>query len=91
MGALVKAYDPISNDSCKSLHPELEIVYCENLEQLARGCDALLLATEWREFKEADWQSLGKLMKNPLVIDGRNALSEKDMAKSGVVYKGVGH
>ncbi len=91
MGALVKAYDPISNEACQKMHPELEIVYCQNLEQLARGCDALLLVTEWREFKEADWLSLGKLMKSPLVIDGRNALPEKDMTKNGINYRGVGH
>jgi UDPglucose 6-dehydrogenase len=91
MGALVKAYDPISNPTCQKMLPELEMVYCENIEQLASGSDALLLVTEWREFKEADWPSLVKLMKWPLIIDGRNALSEKDMTKNGIIYRGVGH
>lgn len=91
MGALVKAYDPVSTALCETLHPELDIHYCQNLNDLATGVDALVLVTEWDEFKRADWRQLTKLMKWPLVIDGRNALNEEEAIKSGVIYRGIGH
>src|SRR5262249_696512 len=70
MGVSVKAYDPISNANCRAIHPELEITYCENLEQLASGADALILVTEWDEFKQAPWGKIAGLMKGLLIIDG---------------------
>jgi UDPglucose 6-dehydrogenase len=91
MGALVRAYDPVSNGICESLYSDLDIHYCEDLVSLATGADALVLVTEWDEFKRADWRQISKLMKWPLVIDGRNALNEEDAAKNGVIYRGIGH
>jgi UDPglucose 6-dehydrogenase len=91
MGALVKVYDPVSNDACQRLNPELELDYCDDLLSLATGSDALLLVTEWDEFRRADWRQLSKVMKWPLVIDGRNALHEEDVTKHGIIYRGIGH
>jgi UDPglucose 6-dehydrogenase len=91
MGAVVKAYDPVSTEICATLNPGLEIQYCQDLASLATGSDALILVTEWDEFKRADWRQLTKLMKWPLVIDGRNALNEEEAIKSGVIYRGIGH
>jgi UDPglucose 6-dehydrogenase len=91
MGASVKAYDPVSNANCRKLHPELEIVYCENLEELATGSDALVLVTEWEEFRRAPWTRIASLMKAPLIIDGRNALSEEELVRFGFIYRGIGH
>jgi UDPglucose 6-dehydrogenase len=91
MGASVKAYDPISNANCRTLYPELEIVYCDSLVQLASASDALVLVTEWDQFKQLNWKELVALMKCPLLIDGRNALAEEDLAKDGLLYRGIGH
>jgi len=91
MGASVKVYDPISMKNCRSLHPELGLIYCDTLEQLAKGSDALILVTEWAEFTNANWRGLVPLMKSPLVIDGRNALSEKELVDDGAIYRGIGH
>ncbi len=91
MGALVKAYDPVSNAACRSINSDVDIIYCEDLLELATGCDALLLVTEWDEFRHANWQQLSKVMKWPLVIDGRNALNEADAVKNGMIYRGIGH
>lgn len=90
MGAEVKVYDPVSVEACKREHPDLEVTYCETLEELATGADALVLVTEWDEFKRANWQELSKTMKWPLVIDGRNCLSEEDIRLAGFTYRGIG-
>ena len=90
MGASVKAYDPVSNEVCKTLHPHLDIVYANDVEDLAGDCDALVLVTEWAQFKKADWKKIAKLMRWPLVIDGRNALNEDEIRACGITYRGVG-
>jgi len=90
MGASVKVYDPVSNDICKKQHPTLEVTYCENLEELATDCDAVVLVTEWDEFKRANWKELSKVMRWPLVIDGRNVLSDEDITGFGMTYRGIG-
>jgi len=90
MGARVKAYDPISNQVCRTMHPDLDIVYCEDLQDLASGCDALVLVTEWNEFKAVDWKEIHNLMRNKVVVDGRNALDERDLTDAGFTYRGIG-
>jgi UDPglucose 6-dehydrogenase len=90
MGATVKAYDPVSNERCKSLHPNLEIIYSDSVEALATDCDALVLVTEWKEFQKIDWKEVSKAMRWPLLIDGRNVLSEDDVVQAGMTYRGVG-
>ena len=90
MGASVKAYDPVSNDVCKRLHSHLDLIYADSVEDLAGDCDALVLVTEWEQFKKADWKKIAKLMRWPLVIDGRNALDEDEVRAAGITYRGVG-
>jgi UDPglucose 6-dehydrogenase len=91
MGAAVKVYDPVSNAVCKNMHPDLDVVYCNTIQELAYDSDALVLVTEWEEFKNAPWKELSKIMRWPLVIDGRNSLSEQDVQDAGLTYRGVGH
>ncbi|MBZ0184884.1 MAG: UDP-glucose/GDP-mannose dehydrogenase family protein [Candidatus Obscuribacterales bacterium] len=90
MGCEVKAYDPVAIDVCKSLYPDLEIDYCENLTELASGVDALVLITEWDEFRRVDWQDIADMMRTPLLVDGRNVLSEEDVVAAGLTYRGIG-
>ncbi len=90
MGALVKVYDPVSMDSCKKQHPDLDMQYCSDLVDLATGCDAIVLVTEWEEFKRANWREVSQVMRWPLVVDGRNALQEEEMTGVGMTYRGVG-
>lgn len=91
MGAQVRAYDPVSNKVCKAQRPDLNIHYCENIDELAEGADALVLVTEWDEFNKANWQQVGQTMKKRIIIDGRNFLQEKDLKDAGFVYRGIGH
>lgn len=90
MGVTVKAYDPVAMDACKSIHADLPIVYCESLIDLATESDALVLVTEWEEFRRADWRNLSKVMRWPLVVDGRNVLNEDEVSEVGITYKGIG-
>lgn len=91
MGARVKVFDPVTNEACKKAHPHLDLVYCEDLKELAQDSDALVLVTEWNQFNQANWKELGRSMRWPLLIDGRNALNEEDIQAAGLTYRGVGH
>jgi UDPglucose 6-dehydrogenase len=91
MGAQVRAYDPVSNKVCANQRPDLNIQYCENVDELANGADALVLVTEWDEFRACNWSHVGQGMRKRLIIDGRNFLSEKDLIDAGFTYRGIGH
>lgn len=90
MGARVKAYDPIANQACRNQHPELKIEYTDDVTRLAAECDALLVVTEWEEFRNLDWPALGDIMKNRVIIDGRNLLDPEVVKAAGFIYRGIG-
>lgn len=90
MGVLVKAYDPVAMDICKTMHADLDIQYATDLVDLATDCDALVVVTEWDEFKRANWREVSRVMRWPLVIDGRNVLNEDDILSHGMTYRGIG-
>lgn len=90
MGATVKAYDPVSNENCQTINPDLDVIYCKDVIELAHGCDALLLITEWDEFKDTKWKDISRVMNYPLVIDGRNTLDELTAIEHGIIYRGIG-
>jgi len=58
--------------------------------QALKGADALLLVTEWDEYRKLDFKKIKRLMKNPVVIDGRNIYNPTQMAKLGFIYEGIG-
>ncbi|MCX6069335.1 MAG: UDP-glucose/GDP-mannose dehydrogenase family protein, partial [Chloroflexi bacterium] len=58
---------------------------------LAKGCDAVIVCTEWNEFKHLDLRRLHDVMRQPVVIDGRNIYDPAEMASYGFQYRGVGH
>lgn len=91
MGAQVRAYDPVANGVCANQRPDLNIHYCENVSDLAQNADALVLVTEWEEFRAFDWVAVGQYMRKRLIIDGRNFLQEKDLIEAGFIYRGIGH
>lgn len=87
-GAKIKAYDPIAVENAKKLMPN--ITYCQNAYEVATGADALLIVTEWNEFKQLNLERIKKLMGKPIIIDGRNIYDPATLRKLGFVYKGVG-
>jgi UDPglucose 6-dehydrogenase len=90
MGARVKAYDPIANDTCRAQHPGLKIEYAADAIGLADDCDALVIVTEWEEFRYLDLDRVGEVMRNKVLIDGRNVLDPAAAAKAGFIYRGIG-
>ncbi len=90
LGARVKAYDPAAMNGCRKQRPDLKIHYCESVGELARESDALVVVTEWREFRRLDLPELARVMANPILVDGRNIFDPEAAIAAGFVYAGVG-
>jgi UDPglucose 6-dehydrogenase len=87
-GALVRAYDPVAMEIAHLLLPGVEMM--PDPYTLAEGCDALVVLTEWNEFKQLDKARLRELMRQPVLFDGRNIYEAGEMAELGFIYRGVG-
>lgn len=87
-GAYVTAYDPQAMDKTCLQFPDIRCA--DNAYEAARGADALVIATEWEEFKKLDWKRIHDSMERPLVMDGRNLLSPKEMQELGFEYESIG-
>ncbi len=87
-GANVRGYDPVAMEVARPLLPGVKLV--EDAYTLAKGCDALMVITEWNEFKQLDRSRLLELMRQPILFDGRNIYEPDEMAKLGFVYRGMG-
>lgn len=88
--AKVKAFDPIAMDNFKRLPNGAAVDYCKNAYDTAEGCDALMLLTEWNEFREMDFDRLKKLMRRPVLIDCRNVYKGKRVREKGFHYDSFG-
>ncbi len=87
-GARVRAYDPAAMPAAKRQQPAVE--YCEDPYTLATQADALLVVTEWAAFRTLDLGRIKRLMRRPVVVDGRNLYDPIAMKALGFVYRGVG-
>jgi len=87
-GAQIKAYDPVAMERARAIMPDIE--YCSDAYSVARDVDALLLVTEWDEFRSLDMAKMKEVMRQPVLLDGRNAFKPQDMKKLGFIYAGVG-
>jgi len=83
-GAEVRAYDQEAMDRTAAAFPQVHC--CREPYEVAQDADALLILTEWEEFRQLDWQRVHGLMARPLVIDGRNLLNPAAMLESGFEY-----
>ena len=89
-GANLRAYDPSAIENARSLLPD-GIVFAKDVYSAVAGTSAIILATEWPEFIEADWSRIKKAMVKPYaIVDGRNALPAKKLIGAGFKYTGVG-
>ncbi len=88
-GAQIVAYDPVAMPETQRKIGE-KIQYASDKTAALNDADALILATEWNEFRVLDFELLGKLMKNKLVFDGRNIYDANEMAENGFTYYGIG-
>lgn len=88
-GCKVRAYDPIAMDECKRRVGDA-VTYCDNMYDALDGTEALLLLTEWKQFRLPDWNEVKRRMKRHLVIDGRNIFDAAEMAGYGFEYHCIG-
>ena len=88
-GAMVKVYDPKAMENTKRILKK-GVIYCRNAYEAAKGSDCLVIMTEWNEFKKVDFKKLKALLKQPVVVDGRNIYDPQEMKRLGFVYTGVG-
>lgn len=88
-GCKVKAYDPAAMEETERKIGKV-ITYCQNMEEVITDSDALLLVTEWPEFRVLDPKVLVKQMKNPVIFDGRNIYDPIEMRKGGITYFSIG-
>ena len=87
-GGKVSAYDPAAMGKMKKIIPEIN--YCENPYEAIKDADALLILTEWEEFKNLDLEKVKNIMKTPIIVDGRNIFEQDKMIKAGFIYRGIG-
>lgn len=88
-GCHIKAYDPIAMNECKRRLGD-KITYCKDMYEATLDADALLLLTEWQEFRLPTWDVIKRVMKTPLLIDGRNIFDAKELNEAGFTYYGIG-
>lgn len=88
-GCIVTAYDPEAMKECKRIMGD-SIIYCNDMYEAVNGADALLLLTEWKEFRLPDWEAIGRSMNRKLVLDGRNIYDKEDLNEHGFEYHCIG-
>ncbi len=87
-GATISAYDPEASEKAKEFLPT--ITYCEDPYKAAQSADAILIVTEWDEFRTIDWQRLASVVERRLIIDGRNLFNTPDVTAHGFQYISIG-
>lgn len=87
-GAKLRAYDPVAIEPARRVLNH--VVFCENAYAAAEGADAIVLITEWNEFKQLDLRRVHQLMKQKIFIDGRNIYEPNRMRELGFIYRGIG-
>jgi UDPglucose 6-dehydrogenase len=87
-GAILRAHDPKAMGKARAILPN--ITYVDDMNDVAEGCDALVVATEWDAFKKLDLERARKALTHPIMFDGRNLFDRAEMERSGWIYKSVG-
>jgi len=87
-GAILRVHDPKAMDKAKDVLKN--VTFVEDMNDVTEGCDALVIATEWPEFKKLDLERARKALTHPILFDGRNLFDPAEMEKLGFIYKSVG-
>lgn len=93
-GCQVRAYDPVANAGVASRYPREvasgQLQLCENALSATQASEALILVTEWKQFRQPDFARIAQLMSRPLLLDGRNLYDPRELRSLGFIYQGVG-
>src|SRR5271155_4804613 len=88
-GARVKVHDPVAMERFKLDHPGLDVICCPDVQSTLTDCDAAVLVTEWPQYSDLDWEPLGRVMRTPIILDGRLFLDRARLARAGFRCLGV--
>lgn len=88
-GCRVRVYDPVAMDECRR-RLGAAVYYGRDMYDVLSGADALLMLTEWKEFRMPDWRSVKRAMRHPVVFDGRNIYDGRELKEYGIVYYRIG-
>ncbi|HEY98260.1 MAG TPA: UDP-glucose/GDP-mannose dehydrogenase family protein [Dehalococcoidia bacterium] len=89
-GCRIKAYDPDPTAMQNAGKLKIDVTYCANAYEVAKDSDAIVLVTEWEEFKELDMPAMASMMNQPIIVDGRNLYDPDEMIQAGFLYEGIG-
>ncbi len=87
-GAILRVHDPKAMEKAKAVLKD--VTYVDDMNDVAEGCDALVVATEWPEFKKLDLERARKALTHPIMFDGRNLFDVAEMERIGFIYKSIG-
>ena len=87
-GAVLRVHDPKAMEKAKAVLQN--VTFVADMNAVAEGCDALVVATEWPEFKKLDLERARKVLTHPILFDSRNLFDPKEMERLGFIYKSVG-
>ncbi len=87
-GAILRVHDPKAMDKARAILTD--ITFVDDMNEVAEGCDALVVATEWDEFKSLDLERVRKTLSHPILFDGRNLFDPAEMERLGFIYKSIG-
>jgi UDPglucose 6-dehydrogenase len=88
MGAKVRAYDPVGMEQAKSVIAN--VTFCDDAYSCAEGASALVIVTEWEQFRALDFKRLKETMAQPVLVDLRNVYRPDEIARYGFVYESIG-
>lgn len=88
-GAVVKVYDPVAIEECRRRIGD-RVVYCEDMYETVIEADALAVLTEWKQFRLPSWAEIKKVMKCPVIVDGRNIYDKEELVGNGFKYAAIG-
>ncbi len=89
LGAVVRGYDPAAMETARVVLGD-RVTYCETMYEAAEGADALLVVTEWKQFRLPDWDAVRSVMKGAAIYDGRNIYDPAELRARGFTYEGIG-
>lgn len=91
LGAQIKTYDPIAHNECERIYGKRDdLCLCESKDEALLNADALVIVTEWQEFRSPDFDKLKALLSEPVIVDGRNLYNPQQMKEIGFTYYGIG-
>ena len=92
IGAKVRAYDPVANENCEILYGNNKegLTLCDSKDEALIGADALVIVTEWQEFRSPDFDRIKQTLKDPVIVDGRNLYRPDQMKDLGISYFAIG-